>query len=96
MTSLVVKHNLNKSRATIKVRAQKKSATYAIPTWTCRERNQHRVKMANNFQLHGKKREAKSKVDHFGLSTKRFQVVFNEDNTPIVVAGAAIQPRQKK
>ena len=52
--------------------------------------------MANNFQLHGKKREAESKVDHFGLSAKRFQVVFSEDNTPIVVAGAAVQSHQKK
>ena len=90
------KTQLNKSRVTIEVRAKKKSATLAIPTWTRRERNQHKDKTTNNFQLHGKKREAELEVDHFGLSAKRFQVVFSEDNTPIVVAGVAIQPSQKK
>ena len=90
------KTQLNKSRVTIEVRAKKKSATLAIPTWTRRERNQHKDKTTNNFQLHGKKREAELEVDHFGLSAKRFQVVFSEDNTPIVVAGVAIQPCQKK
>ena len=66
------KTQLNKSRATIEVRAQMKSTTCAIPTWTRRERHQHRDKMANSFQLHGKKREANSEVDNFGLLTKRF------------------------
>ena len=90
------KTQLNKSRATTEVRAKTKSATRAIPTCTRRERNQHKDKTTNNFQLHGKKREAELEVDHFGLSAKRFQAVFSEDNTPIVVAGVAIQPSQKK
>ena len=87
------KTQLNKSRATTKVRAQKTTATGAIPTWTRRARNQHRDKMAKRFQLQGKKREAELEVDPFGLSTKRFQADFSEDNTPFVVAGADVRPR---
>ena len=86
------KTQLNKSRATIEVKAQKTTATRAIPTWTRKERNQHRDKMANRFQLHGKKREAELEVDHFGLSAKRFHVDFSEDNTPFVMAEADVQP----
>nr|POF06038.1 hypothetical protein CFP56_47749 [Quercus suber] len=87
------KTQLNKSRATTEVRAQKKSATSAIHTWTRRERHQHRDKMANNFQLHGKKRGVDSEVDNFGLSSKRFQMDFSKDNTPFAVAGVEGQPR---
>ena len=82
------KTQLNKSCSTTEDRAQRKQATRAIPTWTCRERHQHRDKTTNNFQLHGKKREADSAVDDFGMSAKRFQMDCSEDNTPYVVAGA--------
>ena len=87
------KTQLNKSRATTEVKAQKTTATRAIPTWTRKERNQHRDKTAKRFQLQGKKREAELEVDHFGLSAKRFHVDFSEDNTPFVVAGADVRPR---
>ena len=86
------KTQLNKSRATTEVRAQKTTATHAIPTWTRRKRNQHRDKTAKRFQLQGKKREVELEVDPFGLSAKRFHVDFSEDNTPFVVVGADVQP----
>ena len=80
----------------LKIGRKKKQATRAIPTWTPRERHQQREKMANNFQLHGKNREADSAVDNFSLSAKRFQMDCSEDNTPCVVAGAEGQPCQKQ
>ena len=49
------KTQLNKSRATTEDKAQKKPATHVIPTWTRRERHQHRDKMESSFKLHGKK-----------------------------------------
>ena len=90
------KPQLNKSRTTIEDRAQKKQVTRAIHTWTRRERNQQRDQTAKNLKLHGKKREADSEVDDFGLLAKRVQMDCSEDNTPYTVAGAEGQPRQKQ
>ena len=90
---VIGKTQLNKSCALTEDRAEKKQAQRATPTWTHRERLLHRDKAAKSFQLHGKKREADSAEDVFGMSAKRFQMDCSEDNTPCAVAGAESQPR---
>ena len=90
---VIGKTQLNKPRALNEDRAEKKQAQRATPTWTHRERLLHRDKAAKSFQLHGKKREADSAEDVFGMSAKRFQMDCSEDNTPCAVAGAESQPR---
>lgn len=53
--------------------------------------------MAETSQPSGKKkRVVGSEADQLELSAKRFQAALSDENTPSVVAGADVQPRQQQ
>ena len=66
----------------------------AARTWTRRERPKPKSNTATQVKVQGKKRMAASEVSLMAGSSKRFQVVVNDEEKFFVVAGADVQPHQ--
>ena len=87
---------LKKSHAAKESRVHKSPNSHAAPTRTRRERKKPKGNMAASFQVQGRKRMARTEVDHTQVSAKRLQVALSGENKTFVVVGADVQPRQQQ
>ena len=86
--------SLKLSRDTNGIGVHNLQSSRAARTWTCRERPKLKSNTTAQVKVQGKKRMVASEVSLMAGSSKRFQVVVNDDEKFFVVAGADVQPRQ--